>query len=256
MTAALAPAPVTARPAVSDETRNETRNETPVERPPLKGVQLKNYRKCKLMRRDGKRCFYCYRPFTRRMTGATIDHVVPHCLFRTNALVNVVLACGPCNQAKADRLPLSIALLLCAYTDHSRPDTGPDTVDAGAPRAWGVHESARSPRVPPASTSSTFSTGGIGRAGWLALARLAHANESARRSTPDLRGSTPHGWVNPPGGQVDPPTRPPVNTDDGTTVSIRESTVSAIGSAVSARPDRRSVPVFVSTCPAGGEVAA
>lgn len=156
---------------------NEMGNETPDERTKLTGVRLKNYRKTKLTRRDGKRCYYCHRPFTCRLVGATIDHVVPRCLFRTNALAHVVLACRPCNEAKADRLPLSIALILSAYADRSRPTV--NTVNA---RAHG---------------RLTVFTGPLTVAGWLMLARLAAANESAAQSTPDLRDEQGHTPVTP-----------------------------------------------------------
>ncbi|WTD05382.1 HNH endonuclease [Streptomyces albidoflavus] len=64
-----------------------------------------------LARRFGLRCAYCYRPFT-FLEQATLDHVVPFSLYRTWAFQNLVLACRPCNEAKGDRLPLSMALLL------------------------------------------------------------------------------------------------------------------------------------------------
>ncbi|MFB6595466.1 MULTISPECIES: HNH endonuclease [Streptomyces] len=64
-----------------------------------------------LARRFGLRCAYCYRPFT-FLEQATLDHVVPFSLYRTWAVQHLVLACRPCNQVKADRLPLSMALLL------------------------------------------------------------------------------------------------------------------------------------------------
>ncbi|WP_406485088.1 HNH endonuclease [Streptomyces sp. NBC_01563] len=68
-------------------------------------------RKEQLARRRGWRCTYCRRPFT-APGEATLDHIVPVSLYRTWAVVNLTLACRPCNQAKADRLPLSMALLL------------------------------------------------------------------------------------------------------------------------------------------------
>ncbi|WP_262386968.1 HNH endonuclease [Streptomyces sp. TRM49041] len=73
-------------------------------------------RKVQLARRHGQRCTYCRRPFT-ELREATLDHIVPQSLFRTWSVVHLVLACRACNQAKADRLPLSIALLLLwSYT--------------------------------------------------------------------------------------------------------------------------------------------
>ncbi|MEU2957595.1 HNH endonuclease [Streptomyces albidoflavus] len=64
-----------------------------------------------LARRFGLRCAYCYRPFT-FLEQATLDHVAPFSLYRTWSFQNLMLACRPCNQAKGDRLPLSMALLL------------------------------------------------------------------------------------------------------------------------------------------------
>ncbi|MFE7260842.1 HNH endonuclease [Streptomyces sp. NPDC057592] len=68
-------------------------------------------RKEQLARRCGWRCTYCRRSFASPQE-ATLDHIVPVSLYRTWSVVNLTLACRPCNQAKADRLPLSMALLL------------------------------------------------------------------------------------------------------------------------------------------------
>lgn len=203
----------------------ESCDETPVEQPKLTGVRLKNYRKSKLMRRDGKRCFYCYRPFTCRLVGATIDHVVPRSLFRTNALAHVVLACGPCNNRKADRLPLTVALILCAHVDRSRPT---DHI-----------VSAR------AHDALTVFTGPLTTAGWLMLARIAAAREVAARSTPDLRDEARHTPRHTVGvGEVHPP------------VNARESAVNSDRSGALIRLDSQPLPVFVSTRLSAGEVAA
>jgi 5-methylcytosine-specific restriction endonuclease McrA len=64
-----------------------------------------------LAERDGARCFYCAHPFT-HLGSATLDHYIPHCLWRTWKQRNLVLACGPCNEAKADRLPWPVVVLL------------------------------------------------------------------------------------------------------------------------------------------------
>lgn len=144
-------------------------DETPLERPRLTPSQLKRYRKCKLRRLDLRR------QRGHLMVGATIDHVVPRSLFRTNALAHALLACQPCNQAKADRLPLTIALILCAHHVSSRPTTHPT------------------------DTPVTL-------AAWLALARLAACRESANRSTPDLRDEQSH-TPSHPGKQDRPPDR-------------------------------------------------
>ena len=68
-------------------------------------------RKRTLAARDGAWCTYCGLVFT-DLQEATIDHVVPISLFYTWAAEHLVLACRPCNVAKANRLPLLMALLL------------------------------------------------------------------------------------------------------------------------------------------------
>ncbi|MFI6333326.1 HNH endonuclease [Micromonospora chersina] len=54
--------------------------------------------------RDGAGCFYCGHPFA-CLLGATVDHLIPQSVLPGWALVNLVLACRPCNEAKADQLP-------------------------------------------------------------------------------------------------------------------------------------------------------
>src|SRR5689334_23950879 len=116
-------------------------------------------RKEQLARRHGQRCAYCLRPFA-DLREATLDHIAPCSLWRSWSVTSLMLACADCNQAKADRLPLSLALVLLAWVDPTAPTVGP--------------------------------------AVWPLLARLASANKSAyeavwspdpipSRSTPDLR---------------------------------------------------------------------
>jgi 5-methylcytosine-specific restriction endonuclease McrA len=57
------------------------------------------YSKAGLLRRDRHRCAYCGGP------GSTVDHVVPKAQGGRTTWTNVVVACGPCNHAKADRTP-------------------------------------------------------------------------------------------------------------------------------------------------------
>ncbi|WP_432901276.1 HNH endonuclease [Micromonospora matsumotoense] len=54
--------------------------------------------------RDGAGCFYCGHPFA-TLLGATVDHLIPQSVLPGWALMNLVLACRPCNEAKADQLP-------------------------------------------------------------------------------------------------------------------------------------------------------
>ncbi|NEC85222.1 HNH endonuclease [Streptomyces sp. SID12501] len=121
-------------------------------------------RKEQLARRHGRRCAYCRRPFA-TLREATLDHIAPQSLWRTWSVTALMLACGDCNQAKADRLPLSLALFLLRWADPTAPVVGPDL--------------------------------------WPVLARLAAANQPTyaavwspdpidRRSTPDLRDEPRH----------------------------------------------------------------
>lgn len=63
--------------------------------------------KTSLIRRDGLACFYCATPFA-DAAEATVDHLVPQAQLPGWRMANLVLACPPCNQAKADRLPQAL----------------------------------------------------------------------------------------------------------------------------------------------------
>ncbi|MEU5218893.1 HNH endonuclease [Streptomyces sp. NPDC020807] len=126
-------------------------------------------RKAQLAARDGWRCAYCRHRF-RDLRDATMDHVVPYSIYRTWSANALVLACHPCNHAKADRLFLSLALLLVWSTDPAFTGVQPtgDPTDPTSPA--------------PDSESSRF---GPDQVDWLMLARIVHACSSAARSTPD-----------------------------------------------------------------------
>ncbi|MFD8800741.1 HNH endonuclease [Streptomyces atroolivaceus] len=136
-------------------------------------------RKEQLARRHGRRCTYCRRSFA-TLREATLDHIVPHSLFKTWSVVHLVLACRPCNHVKADRLPLSLALLLVW-------SQGPDQRDDQR------HTSGHAPRGTdrPVFTEVDRSTAPDssqllpGDVQWLLLARLVHARSSAEQSTPE-----------------------------------------------------------------------
>ncbi|WP_256106085.1 HNH endonuclease [Streptomyces sp. ODS05-4] len=81
-------------------------------------------RKRQLSKRHGRRCAYCRRPFTDTRV-ATLDHIAPLSLWRTWSVTSLVLACLDCNRRKANRLPLSIALLIVAWADPTRPVIAP-----------------------------------------------------------------------------------------------------------------------------------
>ncbi|MEU2800258.1 HNH endonuclease [Streptomyces sp. NPDC007117] len=56
-------------------------------------------------------CFYCRTLFTPDIPP-TFDHYIPYSMWRTGWHRNLVLACAPCNTAKADALPWAVAYLL------------------------------------------------------------------------------------------------------------------------------------------------
>lgn len=60
-----------------------------------------------LAKRDGACCFYCGTPFA-DLAEATLDHLIPQWQIPGWKLANLVLACYPCNQAKAGMLPQAI----------------------------------------------------------------------------------------------------------------------------------------------------
>ncbi|WP_236241416.1 HNH endonuclease [Streptomyces sp. CC228A] len=135
-------------------------------------------RKAQLTARDGWRCTYCRHRF-RHLRDATMDHVVPYSLYRTWSASALVLACQPCNHAKADRLFLSIALLLVWSTDPAFTGVQP-TVDPVGPLFTTGDESADSRSIQL----------GPDKVDWLMLARTVQARSSAARSTPDQTKST------------------------------------------------------------------
>ncbi|WP_327172425.1 HNH endonuclease [Streptomyces sp. NBC_01336] len=156
-------------------------------------------RKEQLARRHGARCTYCLRPFA-SLREATLDHIAPHSLFPTWSVVHLMLACRACNHAKADRLPLSMALLLAWSTAPDGPLVHPvEKVDARgvhpvftAPEDGFTPIAHRTPgpdgacgKRPVGSGGSRVGVGWIHPASapvhlafWLLLARLAHARQS------------------------------------------------------------------------------
>jgi 5-methylcytosine-specific restriction endonuclease McrA len=85
---------------------------------------VRRLRKAQLAARDGQHCAYCRRPFA-TLAEATIDHVVPYALWRTWSATALCLACRDCNERKANRLPLSLALVLLRWSQPDRPTLTP-----------------------------------------------------------------------------------------------------------------------------------
>ncbi|MFV6030808.1 HNH endonuclease [Streptomyces sp. NPDC056264] len=130
-------------------------------------------RKAQLAARDGWRCAYCRHRF-RDLREATMDHVVPISLYRTWSANALVLACQPCNHVKADRLFLSLALLLVWSTDPAFTGVQP----TGYP-------TDRVTDGPDQSADSEPIELGPDGVDWLMLARIVHDRSLAARSTPD-----------------------------------------------------------------------
>lgn len=65
-------------------------------------------------------CAYCRYRF-RSLDEATFDHIVPRSVWHTWSATALAVACLDCNRRKADRFPLSIALLLLRSVDPARP---------------------------------------------------------------------------------------------------------------------------------------
>ncbi|WP_285570751.1 HNH endonuclease [Streptomyces sp. RTGN2] len=174
-------------------------------------------RKEQLARRHGARCTYCLRPFA-SLHEATLDHVVPVSLFRTWSVVHLMLACRTCNHAKADRLPLSMALLLAWSTAPDGPTVHPvEEVDERdvhpvfttpdgvfTPTAHGAADPDGGNRERPVgSGGSRVDVGWIHPAStpvhlafWLLLARLAHTRQSTaapRERCAERREQSPPG---------------------------------------------------------------
>ncbi|MFF7365026.1 HNH endonuclease [Streptomyces sp. NPDC008125] len=149
----------------------------------------RRHRREQLARRHGARCTYCLRPFT-STRDATLDHIAPHSLFPTWSVVHLTLACRPCNQAKADRLPLSLALLLLRWYGPPQPTAPVNTTAVHGPRPVFTALTAPAP-VLSARRGSTQVTPGRDTvnshphaaaspvATWLLLARIAHAHQVA-----------------------------------------------------------------------------
>jgi hypothetical protein len=132
-------------------------------------------RKAQLAARDGWRCVYCRHRF-RDLREATMDHVVPYSVYRTWSASALVLACQPCNHAKADRLFLSLALLLVWSTDPAY--TGVQSPpDQDRPAFTGPDQSADPHPI----------RLGPDQVDWLTLARLVQARSQAAHVGSDQR---------------------------------------------------------------------
>lgn len=151
-------------------------------------------RKQQLATRFGLRCAYCRHPF-RTLREATLDHIVPASLHRSWSVTALALACRSCNDAKADRLPLSMALLLLpstlrltgVETPLTPVDGMADSVDAGStPVDPSVDADREHPPV--------------------------HVNTPVFTDTPDALTSTPDVLTRPAASDQDSESGQPMNT--------------------------------------------
>jgi len=67
------------------------------------GVAMKHVMRKVALRDCGQRCVYCATRLDQHT--ATLDHVVPLAHGGAHDPGNLVVACGPCNRLKGDRLP-------------------------------------------------------------------------------------------------------------------------------------------------------
>ncbi|MGW8066875.1 HNH endonuclease [Streptomyces ziwulingensis] len=139
------------------------------------------------------RCAYCRRHFA-SLDHATLDHIVPRCLWPTWSATALALACLDCNRRKADRFPLSIALLLAVrYPVHA--PAAVFTPDRSSVHGEPIAFTATGPTVHGGQGVFTDRAPVFTLALWRLLALLAHANQSTvtapQRSTPHLPESTP-----------------------------------------------------------------
>jgi hypothetical protein len=148
------------------------------------------------------------RPFT-DLRQATMDHIVPVSLLRTWSAGQHQMGGRPCNHAKADRLLLSVALLLCASaaavntcgqsvnTSVASFTVAPNGLNRGALTRTSVNAAVNTVNAGPATgvtagvvtESAAGMTGGMtgpvtSLAVWRLLARLAHVRQSAADSAP------------------------------------------------------------------------
>ncbi|MEU2076860.1 HNH endonuclease signature motif containing protein [Streptomyces sp. NPDC013489] len=77
----------------------------------LRNTETRKRIRAYILERDGWQCHYCRRPFVEE-SDMTLDHYIPWSIWRQSRPRNLVGACYPCNQAKADALPLTFAWLL------------------------------------------------------------------------------------------------------------------------------------------------
>ncbi|WP_037639297.1 HNH endonuclease [Streptomyces flavochromogenes] len=77
----------------------------------LKNTQTRRMIRAYVLERDGWQCHYCRRPFAAE-ADVTLDHYIPWSIWQQSRPRNLVAACQPCNNAKADALPLTFAWLL------------------------------------------------------------------------------------------------------------------------------------------------
>lgn len=90
--------------------------------------------------RDGGRCMYCDSGCT--LKSFTIDHVVPRSKGGRTAWDNVVTACLPCNQRKADRSPRQAGMKLLTRPHKPRTLGGPGGLLSwhnGMPEGWKIY---------------------------------------------------------------------------------------------------------------------
>ena len=98
------------------------------------------FSKASVFARDKGQCQYCSADLS--MSQATFDHVLPRSRSGRTTWENVVIACRPCNQRKADRTPEEARMRL--NQTPKRPADLPRTFEGpfwrqGMPTGWRIY---------------------------------------------------------------------------------------------------------------------
>lgn len=81
-----------------------------------KRTQISNrpHKRALLAKKYGRRCAFCGDSFNKKLSKATLDHVIPHEIVQHSSIWNLVLACESCNNHKGNGIPDFMMPLLSA----------------------------------------------------------------------------------------------------------------------------------------------
>lgn len=124
-------------------------------------LTIKTFRRmAAVAERDGRKCAYCGVVLPLEWYG--LDHVVPHSRRGRDDLVNRVLACPPCDAAKADKTPQEWqpgVVFGNPFADHPYRVPGSQRRKAPAPALF----KPLTPKTPPPRRRESMTPGGLSR---------------------------------------------------------------------------------------------